>query len=212
METQIKIAIVAHPARKEQAHTLAKQVNAYTVVMDEQRKGEQWTHQEALLRLCASSELNRFPPIWYILLEDDAIPCKEFTQLANDALKQAPADCVVSFYLGTGRWAGTVPKQQEPKIQKLIEEADNSGSDWIKASALWHAVGFAVPSCLVSDLLNHLHTDNTPTDQAVTHWMQARHMSCWYTYPSLINHADTTRLVQGKEPPVKRVACKFIDE
>ncbi|HCC00043.1 MAG TPA: hypothetical protein DEP42_02285 [Ruminococcaceae bacterium] len=205
MKTQIEVAIVAHPARKNQAHILAKQVQAYTLCMDEARKGERWNHQQALQRLLATEA------DWLVVLEDDAIPCQHFEEKLSFCLSQAK-NCLVSLYLGTGRWAGTTPQMQEPIVRHLVKRATRHQDSWIKAKALWHAVGFAVPRSYADSLLAFLQKDPSPTDQAATHWLKSQRIPCWYTYPSLLDHADTARLVVGNEKPVRRVAWWFADE
>lgn len=198
------VAVVAHPARLTRALRLRDQVQADHVSVDELGRGEQWNHQEALEVLARQPE----QADWLVLLEDDAIPCSGFRAQLDRALEHAPAG-IVSLYLGTGRWAGTVPRQHEQVVRGLIEDADRDGSRWITAGSLWHAVGVAIPREHAAALLRHLRGSTRPTDEAVSDWCRRHRVAVHYTHPSLVDHRDEPRLVQARERHVPRRAWRF---
>lgn len=198
------VAVVAHPARLTRALRLRDQVQADHVSVDHFGYGEQWNHQEALECLADA----RPDADWLVLLEDDAIPCRDLRTRLDQALADAPAG-IVSLYLGTGRWAGTVPRQHEQVVRGLIEDADRDGSRWITAGSLWHAVGVAIPRDRVADLLRHLRGSTRPTDEAVSDWCRRHRVAVHYTHPSLVDHRDEPRLVQARERHVPRRAWRF---
>ncbi|WP_159794481.1 hypothetical protein [Puerhibacterium puerhi] len=195
----VAIAVVAHPARAAMASDLFDAVAGNVLALDVDGRGEQANHQaalEALLDVDAD---------WLVLLEDDAVPAPRFrTQLAA-ALADA-GDAVVSLYLGTGRWAGTIPAAHEPVVRRLVADADAVGARWITADALWHAVGFAVPRRAARELLAHLRADILPTDQAVTSWCQRTATPVRYTWPSLVDHLDGPTVTQHPDGQPRREA------
>ena len=200
--TSVAIGIVAHPSRGAMAHELAERTSAEVLSCDSEGAGEQANHQAAL------EQLLEYGTEWVVWLEDDAVPCADLRTRLLETLDAAP-DGVVSLYLGTGRWAGTAPRQHEQVVRGLIEDADRDGSRWITAGSLWHAVGVAIPRDRVADLLQHLRGSTRPTDEAVSDWCRRHRVAVHYTHPSLVDHRDEPRLVQARERHVPRRAWRF---
>lgn len=181
---------------------LATEVDAEVVQIDDGGYGERVNHQETLRRLAETGA------DWLVMLEDDAIPCQGFHAVLDGCLDDSPGD-IVSLYLGTGRWAGTVPSIHEPKVIAAVDQADANDSRWILADACWHAVGLAARECIAGQLLEHLTGDRSPTDEAITHWLQATGRQIAYTHPSLVDHRDDERTVSQPEGFVPRHAIRF---
>src|SRR5690606_13471785 len=123
---------------------------------------------------------------WVVVLEDDALPCPLSRSELADVL-QAATQPVVSLYLGTGRWAGTNPRSRAPRVQALVDAAGHSPSR--TATALWHAVGYAIRADLLPGLLTHLEASTQPVDQAITRHL-GKSARVEYAWPSLVDHAD----------------------
>jgi len=181
------IGIVAHPARNEQAHQLAADVDADLIVVDTCSQGEQWCHQETL------TELMKRDVDWYVLLEDDALPCQNFRALLEEALNEA-GDALISLYLGTGAWAGTDQVTTARLVPRLIAQADRDSAHWITAPGLYHAVGIAIPAVRARAALAHMRAVRYASDKALSRWAHANHIPIRYTWPSLVDHADGERL------------------
>src|SRR6188768_4219066 len=82
-EATIAIGIVAHHSRRTQAFALAAQIGAQSVTIDTANRGERWCHQVALASLAHHGAQ------WLVLLEDDALPCADFTRHLSEYLAEA---------------------------------------------------------------------------------------------------------------------------
>lgn len=194
------IGIVAHPLREQQAYELAELVGGL-VNVDVSLQGEQWCHQRTLERLTKTDA------DWYILLEDDAIPCAHFREHLEQALDDAPAE-IFSLYLGTGRWAGNA---SSASIGARTQLADIQSDTWIRANFLHHAVAVAIHNEHARPLLQHLRLMKAPTDQAIGRYAKHRNLTVAYTWPSHVNHADGPRLA-GPDTTVERRAWRMCNQ
>jgi hypothetical protein len=194
-QVSVTLAVVAHTDRREQAEALALRIGA-TLHMDDGTLGERGNHQAALrVMLDAGSD-------WVCWVEDDAIPVYDFRQQITKALAAAP-DTIVSAYLGRCRWAGTSPARHGPLVAAAVARATAAGAAWIQADALWHAVTVAIPTPWARDLLRHIEADPAPTDEAVTHWAKAHGIRIRYTWPSLVDHADTPPVTHHPDQQIR---------
>ena len=194
------IGIVAHPHRAGDALALRDKIRADVVSFDHDGIGGRANHLRVLTTL-AGTNVN-----WAVILEDDALPCRGFHDALGEWLRQAPSP-IVSLYLGTGRWAGTVPSQHEPKVQALIDQADTDGSRWI-LGGMWHAVGYAIRSDTLEAVIQRVDTSRTPIDQAIGRWAKENAQQVAYTWPSLVDHKDNGRLVDAAERNTTRRAWR----
>ncbi|GMA26184.1 hypothetical protein GCM10025864_39430 [Luteimicrobium album] len=202
----LAIGIVAHPDRLEMAWGLAKAVDAELLQFDHDLRGEQANHQAALDRLLFTDA------DWLLLLEDDAIPCIDFRARVSTWLEGV--DGIASLYLGTGRWAATVPRLHEPVVSRLVAEADAAHADRITSDALWHAVAVAVPLHHARSLHQGITRTHAPTDQAVSMWCKRHGVSVTYAHPSFVDHRDE-RAAVGHQADVAvgpRRAWRFADD
>ena len=189
------LGIVAHRDRLATAEKLAALTEADYMSVDEGNLGAGTNHRivwRALLDAGAT---------WSVVLEDDAVPVDGFREQLAQALAVAPAP-IVSAYLGRQR-----PPQHQPRIASATEQADAQGASFILADHVLHAVALAIRTELVADMLANLRV--MPIDQAIGVWARKRHHRVAYTWPSLVDHADTPTLINhpdGKDRPPGRVA------
>lgn len=193
------VAIVAHPARLDDANALSDRVQADYLSLDHESRGERWNHQHALAALIDTDA------DWLVLLEDDAVPCSDFRDRLDDVLATAPGS-LVSLYLGTGRWAGHDHRIHAGVVHRLIARADRDGTGWIRADGMWHAVGIAVRREQAKRLLRHLRSNGQPTDQAISAWCKYTRTPVHYTHPSLVDHADGPTVTDHPDKQPRREA------
>lgn len=181
-----RIAIVAHTERAQQAHQLMTDVGAAYMSIDDGTLGCKRNHMKAWQWL-ADHPCDGYS----VVLEDDAQPCEGFTEQLTLALAKAPAD-VVSLYLGTGH-----PRRPQPAIAKAIQYAQHSPACWIVTNELHHAVGVAIRTNLIAEMLDYITPLNRPIDQAITSWTTRKHHNrdVAYTAPSLVDHHDGPTVV-----------------
>jgi hypothetical protein len=195
MSRLYEIGVVAHTARASMAKTLARQVGARFVGIDNGLLGCEGNHMAVLHHLAG------LRGVWSVALEDDAVPVDGFADQLRMVLESAPADVdVVSLYLG---------RQRPPQFQRLISVrigvADRVGAHWLTSSRLLHAVGYAIRTDLIPGLLEF--DSSLPIDERIGAYVN-RVGYCW---PSLVDHADLPTLVghpDGKPRPPGRTAWR----
>ena len=129
---------------------------------------------------------------WLILLEDDAVPVEGFRDQLEQALAVAPTS-VVSLYLGRKR-----PPHLQFMIEPAIKRADDADASWLVSRQLLHAVGLAVRSSIVEDMLATID-EELPIDEAINGWANKRRYRIGYSFPSLVDHADGETLLQHRD-------------
>jgi len=171
----IPIAIVAHNTRENRAERLADAFKAEFLTIDNGSVGPGRNHVVAWEWLAEGSAP------WSVVLEDDAIPVRGFSEQLVAVLKHAP-DPVVSLYLGRGR-----PRQWQPSIQQVI----TGPAHFLRAPELLHHVGVAVRTSYLSSALAFLgHQDlrKVPIDEAIGRWVRRRRLMVSYCNPSIVDH------------------------
>lgn len=177
------IGVVAHLSRQVQAVDLAETVRADYTGWDDGTLGATGNHRKVWSWLAGTTAE------WCVVLEDDAQPVTHFSEHVGAALSAAPTS-VVSLYLGTG-----YPRHWQRKIAQAAAAADRERAAWIVSTHLLHAVGVAIRTDLVPDMLAHTETLSLPIDEAITAWAQTRGHLVAYTWPSLLDHRDEATLL-----------------
>lgn len=199
--TDYRIGIVAHNKRATAAHELMETTGAAFLSMDNGSLGCDGNHRRVWEWLSTS------PTEWGVVLEDDAIPCEDWSTTLTNILDAAPAP-VVSFYLGTN-----YPKHWQPRVLHATKAADAADASWIVGEGfLLHAVGYTIHTDLIPDMLEHTKSLRMPIDQAVTDWARNNNHKAAYTWPCIVDHADTPTLFQhpdGTNRSLPRKAHRF---
>lgn len=174
------IGVVAHQDRYERATKLADYIEAELVTVDSDGKlGAGANHERCYEWLYETTSAP-----WCVILEDDAIPVKDFRNQLNLVLRAAPTG-LVSLYLGRTR-----PGRWQPSISQVI------GSDrhFLLGTELLHHVAVAVHTPLIPSLLAHIRSDRSyqlgrlPIDEAVGRFARAVGIKVAYTHPSICDH------------------------
>jgi GR25 family glycosyltransferase involved in LPS biosynthesis len=185
----MRIGVVAHTSRAEQANDLAGKVGADYIHWDDGTLGCNKSHRETWAHLAhMDSE-------WTVVLEDDAEPIPEFRHHLSRAITHAPAP-IVSLYLGRTR-----PKTWQNKIRTATQSADNLDAPWIVSTQLLHAVAVAIRTDLLNSMINAI--PDTAIDFAIGAWARSTGHRVAYTWPSLVDHHDGDSLVRhayGRTP------------
>lgn len=193
--TSFAIGIVAHQARSANAHQLMEDAGAVRMSMSNGTLTCNDNHKLVLKRL------SKYDTAWTCVLEDDAQLCDNWAENLQQALSLAPGP-VVSFYLGTNLPAWYQPKTSpnavplQPLIRKAIAKAGDAC--WITSPCLFHAVGYAIRTELIADLLATIDT-NMSIDKAISNWAEANSHTVAYTNPSLVQHRDEPTLVKHRD-------------
>lgn len=176
------IGIVAHTSREAQAIRLATRIGAM-VIVDDGTLGCEANHHRLWKRMSDISTYTGWTG-WVVILEDDAQPVDDFRYQLDMALSATPTP-IVSLYLGRQR-----PPHWQPAIHAATDRADQQDACYITATHLLHAVGVAIHTNLIPDMLTHTATYQGPWDYAIGAWAQQAGHTIAYTWPSLVDHAD----------------------
>lgn len=175
------LGIVAYVDRQAQAEALASEVSADYVAVDDGALGCEGNHHRVWGHLSGSTAY------WTVVLEDDAMPVAGFRQQLTAALDHAPTS-IVSLYLGRSR-----PPQWQARVERATYRANHGEAHWITHNRLLHAVGVAIKTRLVPDMLactTSVTCRGLPIDEAISAWARASGYRVGYTWPSLVDHAD----------------------
>jgi GR25 family glycosyltransferase involved in LPS biosynthesis len=188
---EYRIGIVAHEKRRQYAEKLYSDVNADSINFDDGKLGCDASHKLMWTRL------SEMPAQWSVLLEDDAAPAPDFRNQLSMALTASP-EPIVSLYMGRLK-----PEKWQAPMQAAITEADTTGAHWITTNAAIHAVGIAIHTTLIPDLLKYWR-DWLPADQAISSWTRRTNRHIAYTHPSLINHLDIPTVIKRRQDGMTR--------
>lgn len=197
---KISIGIVAHTQRKAMAEQLAEQVNADCISFDDPIKhlGCHGNHVRTWTELADADST------YSMVLEDDAVPVHDARHQFELAIKSSPCD-VTSVYLGRQR-----PPQWVTKMERAVHAATQQDSHYILSTHLLHAVGVAIRTDLIRDMLTHTSQRNyLPWDENIGQWCRATGRTIAYTHGSLVDHRDDMSLIShrdGQARPPGRVA------
>lgn len=183
------IGIVAHVSRADKAHELMDAAGAAYMSLDNGNLGCGGNHRKVWRHLAKRHAAHAE---WLLVLEDDAIPVDGFNQQLEQALAVARAP-VVSLYLGRKR-----PPHLQFMIEPAIKRADDADASWIVSRQLLHAVGLAVRSNIVEDMLATID-EELPIDEAIHTWANKRRYRIGYSHPSLVDHADGETLLKHRD-------------
>lgn len=182
VEAQVTIQIVIPTVRSrlETAHSLALRTGGEIIVDplgDGSERSATDNHVRAMQYADPSSE-------WIVILEDDADPIDNFTDVLREQLSSIDADKIVSLYLGKQR-----PPSIQPTLERTIASAPEDTS-WLVTRMLYWGVGVCIPGKDAESVADHVLTSSRPWDTSVGHWALTHRRQVWYSWPSLVDHLD----------------------
>jgi hypothetical protein len=129
---------------------------------------------------------------WHVLIQDDALPCRDFLAGLERALEHVPADATVCPYLGRG---GSAPV----RWSRMAAEADRRGAPFVASDRLMWGVAICLPVRLISDLIECAdRMYRVPDDMRVSGWTKRRKAEVWYPWPSLIDHRPVRSITKHR--------------
>lgn len=135
---------------------------------------------------------------WHLVLQDDAVVCRDLVRGLGKALDRVPASATVSLYLGNkgvGRTAAA-----------LVPD----GVSWVRMPRLVWGVAMCVPVYTITDMLRWCRSvtgiENYDTRVGL-YYRNAVSWPSWHTWPSLVDHADSPSLIGHRDG---RNASRFI--
>lgn len=205
--TTLSVAMMAHPKRAAQVDAiLAKLDRPCPVIWDEMNS--RWdTGRRAMLAYDPACT-------HHAVIQDDVLVCRDIFAGLEGAIEHVPDGSPVCGYVGRVRpFLATV--------SAASERADDLGAAWITMHTLNWGPLVAVPTDCIRDMVSHCDTlRNIPNyDRRMSRYFELqRGVRTWYTWPSLVDHADGPSLVPGRIGTDRerarhaRVAFRFLGE
>jgi hypothetical protein len=178
------VAVVAHEKRRKMAEELSQLVDADKVFYDDGFLGEWRNHYKALRAGERSGATH------VVVLQDDALPVEGFSLALESMVEEMPNE-LISLYVGTHK-----PRAQQVEI--AVKKADQKNAAWLTADTLMWGVGIVVPALLISEMLDHVSGSKLPYDQRLGLWAEDTGRDVYYTWPSLVDHADEPTVIAGR--------------
>jgi GR25 family glycosyltransferase involved in LPS biosynthesis len=183
----LAVGIVAHPDRDEMATELGKSLSAEVASFDTRALGKTTDMACAINHIVVLDWLLHAAS-WIVVLEDDAVPVKDFRFHVKQAVTHAPSP-FVSFYLGTGNAVSETQQQ----IRRAVGIARDNGDAWIVGDCLIGSVGYAVRGDVAEDMVEFIDSRAGRGEELplrISRWAQDRGHPVAYTMPSLVDHDD----------------------
>lgn len=176
----MKIIIVSHPSRAAHVAALQDRLNVAATVVD---TTSAWSGHMTALRIAAQLDER------VAIMEDDAIPVKDFDALSDWWAMTRPND-LISFYLGTSR-----PRELQGVIAHKIAEADRRNQADIWLSPLIHGVCYSIPTAGLARVIDIMQKPSRIREADYAIGVAWGREVC-YPLESLVQHRD--------EAPVER--------
>lgn len=174
----ISIAIMAHPARKQQAELLFNQVRRYPfmgaqIVYDEDQV-EWHTGKRALLAGVEHGD-------WHVVIQDDAILTPDFYENIKNAISALGQKTLISLYTGTAR-------PMRKRVKDAVEKAKDG--EWLTNKQLLWGVGIVIPTSQIEPMLEFVEDIDLQYDNKIGEFYCRNSLPVYYTVPSLVDHND----------------------
>lgn len=202
---KLSAVIMAHPKRAEQVEHLRAQLGDLPVVWDE--KQDRWdTGKRAMLAYDPACT-------HHLVIQDDVLPCRDLLAGVKVALEHVP-DATLCLYVGRRR-------PHAHAVSRACAQADRLRAAFITMHTLNWGPGIAVPTAAIDEMVAYSDklTEIKNYDRRLSrYWECEAKVRIWYTWPSLLDHADGPSLVHGRvgtdreHGRISRVAHRFIGE
>src|SRR5690606_31396008 len=119
---------------------------------------------------------------WHLVLQDDAVVCRDLIPALEKALDQVPGAATMSPYMG---------KQQKGATAALAAKGRRDVS-WVRLPRIVWGVAMAAPVYTIRDMLKWCRGHSIPNDDTriSVYYRDAVAFPAWYTWPSLVDHAQ----------------------
>lgn len=194
MAAELATVIMAHPSREGFVKELLDQLPVSTEVVWDQINDRWDTGRRTLLHGALLARARGCSHV--LLVQDDAVLCKEFFEAATAACGRT-GEHPVSFYLGS------LTNHNPALIRIGAMNALRNGIPWVQMAGPWWGVSFAVPVEHVHEIvkLGDKRSDIPNFDTRVATWYREQDITCWYVIPSLVDHRgvdENPSLIAGR--------------
>lgn len=202
----LSLAMMAHPSRSGSVdRILAALDRECTVVWDE--KNDRWdTGRRAMLSYDPEAT-------HHAVIQDDVLVCRDLCAGLERALACIPEDVPLCGYVGRVRPYRTV-------VDRAVAQAGERPVSWLTMNLLGWGPLVVVPTAAIESMVAYCDTmHGVPNyDRRLSrYWETERRSRVWYTWPSLVDHADGPSLAghhvtDRRREESTRVAHRFIGQ
>jgi hypothetical protein len=181
----VSYSIMAHPSREKFVSLLLEQIPSASVHYDD--TGDRWGNGRA----CIMARDKKAD--WHVVVQDDAVLCRDFTKQVEAALSVLD-DGPVSFYIPSAAWKGSFGIN----AKQVIREARIKGRRWLKTNhGPSNGVCIALPTRDIPTLIrwcdHHLLARNSKSfDRRLAYYYRGvfnrTDRRCYYSIPCLVDH------------------------
>jgi hypothetical protein len=202
----LDVGIVCDPRRAETAHQLQRELNEQGVkprMTWDERRDEWETHARAWSVPVPARRTHR------LILQEDAVPCRDLVPGVERALTSLPPNTIVSLYFGFHS-AYRGPSERHRRAKAAARRARQLEPAWIEAPGTWWGVAIVLPVAFIAPALEFCEGRPEVYDTRLGRWIDHAGVGpVRYTWPSLVDHADEPSLAWPTQVAGRR-AHEFI--
>lgn len=173
----LSAAVMAHPRRADMVTDLLARLDRDVPVVWDQVNDRHETGIRALLAADARCT-------HHLVIQDDALPCRDLLAGAEKALAHVPAGHPVSLYVGAVR-----PFRR--MIERTVAQAAAGNASWLRFQGPYWGPAVIVPVADLDDLAAWWSGKGASVenyDRRISRFYLRRRLDCFYSWPSLVDH------------------------
>lgn len=203
---RLSVAMMAHPRREASVDRMLAALDRDCLVVWDRYNDRHETGRRAMLAYDPAAE-------YHAVIQDDLLVCRDLFAGLERALEVLPADTPLSAYTGAVR-----PYKRQ--INRALSRQHRPVS-WLVMDGINWGPLLVVPTSHIPAMVDYYDSlVGVPNyDRRVSrYWRLRRGSDVWYTWPSLVDHADGPSLVEGRSGTARdggghpRVAHTFLGE
>lgn len=195
---KLSVKVMAHRKREAFIPALVEQLGLTDDDVIWDRKNNRWdTGRRAWEAIDPTAD-------WGMVVQDDALVCRDLIAGLESALEHVPQNCLVSPYVGTRR-------PMSGRVERAVQEAIAEDAAFIKMPSLNWGVAITAPTRIIPNMLPWCDKQPYPNyDRRIGRYaIDVLGFATYCTWPSLIDHRAIPSLVGHGGG---RVAHHFVGE
>lgn len=173
---RLSAAVMAHPKRSEMVSDLLERLDRDVPVVWDEVNDRHDTGARAM---------EAFDPTCthHLVIQDDALPCRDLLAGAERALEHVPDGCPASLYTGRAKPFGH-------EINRALHRK-RTDACWVTMRGIYWGPAVILPTALIPEMLEWYRGEGSRVvnyDRRMSTWFALSGVSTWYTRPSLVEH------------------------
>lgn len=200
---RLSAAIMAHPQRADMVQLLAERLDDEAPVVWDEIQSRWDTGRRAMLAYDPRAT-------HHVVLQDDILIPRNLLAGLKRMLHYVPSDVPICGYVGRLR-------PQQDRVRDLVAKARAVNASFLTMRQLHWGPLIVVPVKHIDAMIAHCDPLNIPNyDMRISRYWEDHDYRVWYTWPSVVDHADGPSLVPGRittrHATSSRIAHEFCGE